>query len=144
MPCPYILLSAQFWNTLSLCSSLNVTDQSSQPYETTHKIILHVVSYYTFSSQCSNPQISVSISSCSLYEVHTDIFKHTVEKYTTAQFKWVFVLERYAHALTSTLLDPLTFQTGSSKPLGNIQKWIKWTSSSEFVPPDSISTMFQN
>ena len=33
-----ILLSTLFWNTLSLCSSLNVSDHVSGPYKTTGKI----------------------------------------------------------------------------------------------------------
>jgi hypothetical protein len=35
-----ILLSTLFSNTLSLCSSLNIRDQVSQPYRTTGKIIV--------------------------------------------------------------------------------------------------------
>jgi len=37
---PNILLSTQLSNTCSLCSSLNVSDQVSHPYETTSKIIV--------------------------------------------------------------------------------------------------------
>ena len=36
---PYILLSTLFWNTLSLRSSLNLSDQVSHPYKTTGRII---------------------------------------------------------------------------------------------------------
>ena len=36
---PSILLSTLFSNTLSLCSSLNVSDKVSHPYKTTGKII---------------------------------------------------------------------------------------------------------
>jgi hypothetical protein len=35
-----ILLNTLFWNTLSLRSSLNVSDQVSHPYKTTGKIIV--------------------------------------------------------------------------------------------------------
>ena len=37
---PIILLSTLFSNTLSLCSSLNVSDQVSHPYKTAGKIIV--------------------------------------------------------------------------------------------------------
>ena len=37
---PNILLNTLFSNTLSLCSSLNVSDQVSYPYKTTGKIIV--------------------------------------------------------------------------------------------------------
>jgi len=37
---PNILLSTLFSNTLSLCSSLNVSDQVSYPYKTTGKIVV--------------------------------------------------------------------------------------------------------
>jgi hypothetical protein len=37
---PNILLSTLFSNTLSLCSSITVTDQVSHPYKTTGKIIV--------------------------------------------------------------------------------------------------------
>jgi hypothetical protein len=37
---PNILLSTLLSNTLSLCSSLSVTDQVSHPYKTTGKIIV--------------------------------------------------------------------------------------------------------
>jgi hypothetical protein len=37
---PNIILSTLFWNTLSLCSSLNVRNQVSHPYRTTDRIIL--------------------------------------------------------------------------------------------------------
>ena len=41
---PNILLSTLFSNTLSLCSSLNVSDQVSHPYKTTGRIIvLHIL-----------------------------------------------------------------------------------------------------
>jgi hypothetical protein len=36
--CPNTLLSTLFWNTLSLCSSLNVWGQVSHPYKPTGKI----------------------------------------------------------------------------------------------------------
>src|SRR5215510_5969432 len=37
---PNTLLNALFSNTLSLCSSLNVSDQVSHPYKTTGRIIV--------------------------------------------------------------------------------------------------------
>ena len=40
---PNILLSALFSNTLSLCSSLNVSDQVSHPYKTGRIIVLYVL-----------------------------------------------------------------------------------------------------
>ena len=41
---PNILLGTLFWNTLSLRSSLNVSDQVSHPYKTTSKVlILYIV-----------------------------------------------------------------------------------------------------
>jgi hypothetical protein len=46
---PNILLSTLFWNTLSLCSSLNVRGQVSYPYKTAAKIIfLHILMFYVF------------------------------------------------------------------------------------------------
>ena len=42
---PNILLNTLFSNTLSLCSSLNVSDQVSHPYKTTGKIIVLYVRY---------------------------------------------------------------------------------------------------
>jgi hypothetical protein len=44
-----ILLSTLFSNTLSLFSSLNVTDQVSQPYRTTGKIKAFYVLIFAFS-----------------------------------------------------------------------------------------------
>ena len=44
--CPNILLNTLFSNTISLCSSLNVSDQVSHPYKTTGKIIvLYILSF---------------------------------------------------------------------------------------------------
>jgi hypothetical protein len=37
---PNFLLSILFWNTLSLCSSLNIRDQVSHPYKTKGKILV--------------------------------------------------------------------------------------------------------
>jgi hypothetical protein len=46
---PKILLSTFFSNTLSLCSSLNIRDQVSDPYRNTGKIILLYILIFTFS-----------------------------------------------------------------------------------------------
>jgi hypothetical protein len=43
---PNILLSALFSNTLSLRSSFNVSDQVSDPYRTTGKIIVLYILHY--------------------------------------------------------------------------------------------------
>jgi hypothetical protein len=44
--CPNIPLSTLFSNTLSLCSSLNVTDQVSHPYKTTGRImVLYILTF---------------------------------------------------------------------------------------------------
>jgi hypothetical protein len=43
-----ILFSTLFSDTLSLCSSLNVTDQVSQPCRTTGKIIVFCILIFTF------------------------------------------------------------------------------------------------
>jgi hypothetical protein len=49
---PNILLNTLFSNTLSLCSSLNVRDQVSCPYETTGKKYNFVCSnFYVFRQQ---------------------------------------------------------------------------------------------
>ena len=45
---PNILFSTQFLNVLSLCSSLNVSDQASHPYKTTGKIIVLYILIFTF------------------------------------------------------------------------------------------------
>jgi hypothetical protein len=50
---PNILLSALFSNTLSLRSSLNVSNQVSHPYRTTGKII---VLYILIFKKCSTHQ----------------------------------------------------------------------------------------
>jgi phosphate starvation-inducible membrane PsiE len=46
--CPNILLNILFSNTLSLRSSLNVSDQVSHPYKTTGKIIVLYILIYIF------------------------------------------------------------------------------------------------
>ena len=46
---PNFLLSTLFSNTLSLCSSLNVSDQVSHPYRTTGKIIVLYILVLNFS-----------------------------------------------------------------------------------------------
>jgi hypothetical protein len=45
---PNILLSILFSNTRSLCSSLNVRDHVSQPYQTAGKIIVLYILIFTF------------------------------------------------------------------------------------------------
>ena len=45
---PNTLLSTLFWNTVSLRSSLNVSDQVSHPYETTDKIIVLYILIFKF------------------------------------------------------------------------------------------------
>jgi hypothetical protein len=45
---PNILLSILFWNTLSLCSSLNVRKHVYTPYRTTVKIIILYILILTF------------------------------------------------------------------------------------------------
>ena len=44
---PKCLLSTLFWKTLSLRSSLNVSDQVSHPYKTTDKIIVLYILIFT-------------------------------------------------------------------------------------------------
>ena len=56
---PNILLNTLFSNTLSLCSSLNVSDQVLHPYKTTGKIIVlyifpHTFQYCPHKIQCYN------------------------------------------------------------------------------------------
>jgi hypothetical protein len=49
---PNILLTTLFSNTLSLCSSLNVSDQVPHPYRTTGKIIvLHILMFMFLDSR---------------------------------------------------------------------------------------------
>jgi hypothetical protein len=43
-----ILLNTPFSNTLSVCSSLNVTDQVSHPYKTTGTIMVLYILTFTF------------------------------------------------------------------------------------------------
>ena len=45
---PKILLNTLFSNTLSLCSSLSVSDQVSHPYKTTGKIIVPYILIFKF------------------------------------------------------------------------------------------------
>ena len=45
-PIPNISLSTLFSNTLSLCSSLNVTDQVSHSYRTTGKVIVLYITVF--------------------------------------------------------------------------------------------------
>ena len=45
---PNILLKTLFSKTLSLCSSLNMTDQDSHPHKTRGKIIALYISIFTF------------------------------------------------------------------------------------------------
>ena len=45
---PNILLNTLFSNTLNLCSSLNISNQVSQPYKTTGKIIVLYISNFKF------------------------------------------------------------------------------------------------
>ena len=47
---PNILLNSLFSNTLSLRSTLNVSDQISHPYKTTCQIIVHVVGHILFNA----------------------------------------------------------------------------------------------
>ena len=55
---PNILLSTLFSNTLSLCSSLNVSDQVSHPYKTTGKIIvLYILIFYCLLPNFNNVTI---------------------------------------------------------------------------------------
>ena len=52
---PNILLNTLFSNTLSLCSSVNVSDQVSHPYKTTGKIIvLYILIYLLFVFICGS------------------------------------------------------------------------------------------
>ena len=58
---PNILLSTLFSNTLSLCSSLNVSDQVSHPYKTTGKIIfLYILISNIFDSKLGD-RIFISV-----------------------------------------------------------------------------------
>src|SRR5215471_18764029 len=45
---PNTLLNTLFSNTLSLCSSLNVSDQASHPYKTTGRIIVLYIWIFKF------------------------------------------------------------------------------------------------
>jgi hypothetical protein len=49
---PNILLSTLFSNTLSLCSSLNVIDQVSHPYETTGRTIFYYKHKHSVFPKC--------------------------------------------------------------------------------------------
>jgi hypothetical protein len=52
--CLNILLSTLFWNTINLCSSLNVRDQVLHPYRITGKIIISYVLILHFSTADEN------------------------------------------------------------------------------------------
>ena len=45
---PNILLNTLLWNNLSLCFTLNVSDQVSHPYKTTHKITVLYILIFIF------------------------------------------------------------------------------------------------
>jgi len=50
---PNILVSTLFSNTLSLCSSLNVSDHVSHPYETTGTIVVRTYIYTEYNTFCT-------------------------------------------------------------------------------------------
>jgi len=59
---PNIFLNTLFSNTLSLRSSFNVSDQVSQPYKTTGKIIvLNILMFKFFDSKLEDQRMIVSI-----------------------------------------------------------------------------------
>jgi hypothetical protein len=47
---------------------------------------------YTHSFEYHNLHIFLSVASCSWYEFHSKMLKHTAEPETAVQFKWVFCL----------------------------------------------------
>jgi hypothetical protein len=56
---PNILLTTLFSNSLSLCSSLNVSDQVSHPCKTTHKVtVLYIVIFTLFDSKLEDKEVS--------------------------------------------------------------------------------------
>ena len=56
---PNIILSALFSNSLSLCSSLNVSDQVPHPYKTTDKVtVLYIVIFILFDSKLEDKEVS--------------------------------------------------------------------------------------
>ena len=57
---PNILLSNLFSNSLSLCSSLNVSDQVPRPYKTTDKVtVLYIVIFILFDSKLEDKEVSI-------------------------------------------------------------------------------------
>jgi hypothetical protein len=54
-----IFLSTLFSNTLSLCSSLKVRDQVSQPYKTCKIIVLYILIFYIFIQQMRRQKVLV-------------------------------------------------------------------------------------
>ena len=57
---PNILLNTLFSNTLSLCSSLNVSDQVSHPYKTTGKItVLYILIFIFLDSKLAQALVAL-------------------------------------------------------------------------------------
>ena len=60
-----ILFSTLFWNTFSLRSSLNVSDQVSHPYETTGKIIvLYILMFVFYYDTCVKSKTTKKKKTC--------------------------------------------------------------------------------
>ena len=70
-----ILLSTLFSNTLSLHSSLNVSDQVSHPYKTTGKTIKHLTLYKRITWTCCLPVGSSAILSLVYQTTQSHILK---------------------------------------------------------------------
>jgi len=59
-----IFLSTPFLNTLSLCTSLNVTDHASHPYETTgHITVLYILIFISLNSKLQDKRLCRLIAS---------------------------------------------------------------------------------
>jgi hypothetical protein len=115
---PDILLSTLFSNTLSRCSSLNVTDQVSHPYRTTGKItFLYILIFMFLDSRREDkrfcPKYTYSIymhfrlpsmhTTCPAYFIHLHLVILAI--FCMDNNWWRFPLRNFLHpSVTSSLI----------------------------------------
>jgi hypothetical protein len=72
---PYILLSILFWNTLSLCFLLSVTNQASHPYKTAGKItVLYILIFIFLDTKLEDKILHWMIASIPLVQSALNFF----------------------------------------------------------------------